>query len=59
MPCVLLGNLSLDHGTLAVAAAQAPGVEAGSVGNDLWLHTLFLVAAAAALPFHVCLWGLS
>ena len=29
----------------------------GSVVSDLCLHTVFLVAAAAA--FHACLWGLS
>ena len=36
-------------------AAQAPG--RGSVDSDLCLHTGFLVAAAAALAFHACLWG--
>ena len=35
-------------------AAQAP--RRGSVDSDLCLHTGFLVAAAAALAFHVCLW---
>ena len=34
-------------------AAQAPG--RGGVDGDLCLHTGFLVAAAAALVFHVCL----
>ena len=38
-------------------AAQAPrGVY---VGSDLCLHTGLLVAAAAVLTFHACLWGLS
>ena len=36
-------------------AAQAPG--RGGVESDLCLHTGFLVAAAAALAFHACLWG--
>ena len=36
-------------------AAQAPG--RGGVDSDLCLHTGFLVAAAAALAFHACLWG--
>ena len=35
-------------------AAQAPG--RGGVDSDLFLHTGFLVAAAAALAFHACLW---
>ena len=35
-------------------AAQAPGT--GGVDSDLCLHTGFLVAAAAALVFRVCLW---
>ena len=35
-------------------AAQAPG--RGGVDSDLSLHTGFLVAAAAALAFHACLW---
>ena len=37
-------------------AAQAP--ERGDVDSDLCLHTGFLVAAAAALAFHACLWCL-
>ena len=37
-------------------AAQAPG--RGGVDSDLCLHTGFLVAAAAALVSHACLWGL-
>ena len=45
-----LGKLSLDHRTLAVAAAQAPG--RGGVDSDVCLYTGFLVAAAAALAFH-------
>ena len=36
-------------------AAQAPG--RGGVESDLCLHTGFLVAAAAALASHACLWG--
>ena len=36
-------------------AAQAP--RRGGVDSDLCLHTGFLVAAAAALVFHACLWG--
>ena len=37
-------------------AAQAPG--RGGVDSDLCLHTGFLVAAAAALAFHACIWCL-
>ena len=37
-------------------AAQALG--RGGVGNDLCFHTGFLVAAAAALASHACLWCL-
>ena len=51
--CVLPGNLSLDHGTLAVA--HCTGFQ-GGVDSDLCLHTGFLVAAAAALASHACLW---
>ena len=36
-------------------AAQAPG--RGGVHSDLCSHTGFLVAAAAALASHACLWG--
>ena len=36
-------------------AAEAP--VRGDVDSDLCLHTGFLVAAAAALAFHACLWG--
>ena len=36
-------------------AAQAPG--RGGVESDLCSHTGFLVAAAAALASHACLWG--
>ena len=35
-------------------AAQPLG--RGGVDSDLRLHTGFLVAAAAALAFHACLW---
>ena len=35
-------------------ATQAP--RRGCVDSDLCLHTGFLVAAAAALAFHACLW---
>ena len=55
-PYVLLGKLSLDHGTLAVhRAAQAP--RRGGMESDLCLHTGFLVAAAAALASRARLWG--
>ena len=36
-------------------AALAPG--RGGVDSDLCSHTGFLVAAAAALVSHACLWG--
>ena len=36
-------------------AAQSPG--RGGVDSDLCSHTGFLVAAAAALASHACLWG--
>ena len=36
-------------------AAQAP--RRGGVDSDLCSHTGFLVAAAAALASHACLWG--
>ena len=36
-------------------AAQAP--RRGGVESDLCSHTGFLVAAAAALASHACLWG--
>ena len=36
-------------------AAQAP--RRGGVDSDLCLHTGFLVAAAAALASHACLWS--
>ena len=44
-------------------AAQAPLVAGGGgvvvcVDSDLCLHTGFLVAEAAALAFHTCLWCL-
>ena len=53
-PCILLGLLSLDHRTWQWRAVQALG--RGGVDSDLCLHTGFLVAAAAALGFHVHLW---
>ena len=37
-------------------AAQPP--RRGGVDSDLCSHTGFLVAAAATLAFHACLWGL-
>ena len=37
-------------------AAQPP--RRGGVDSDLCLHIGFLVAAAAALASHACLWGL-
>ena len=55
-PCVLLGKLSLDHGTLAVAGCT--GSREGVLDSDLCLHTGFLVAAAAGLVSHARLWGL-
>ena len=54
MLCVLQGKLSLDHGTLAVVGAQAPG--RGGVDSDLCFHTDFLVAETAALALHARLW---
>ena len=36
-------------------AAQAPG--RGGVDSDLYLHTGFLVVAAATLASHACLWS--
>ena len=36
----------------------AQGPRMGGVESDLCLHTGFLVAAAAALVSHACLWGL-
>ena len=54
MSCVLLGKLSLDHGTLAVAGCTG----SWGVGGDLSLHTGFLVAEAAVLAaVHARLWG--
>ena len=49
MPCVLLGKLSLDHGTLAVECCT--GSQEG-VDSDLCLHIGFLVAVAAAFVVH-------
>ena len=57
-PCVLLGKLSLDHGTLAVTCCTVSG-GVGGVCGDLHLHTGFLVAAVTALAGNTCLWGLS
>ena len=37
-------------------AAQAP--RSKGMDSDLCLHTGFLVAAAAALASHACVWGL-
>ena len=37
---------------------RLPVGEGGGVDSDLCLHTGFLVAAAADLAFHACLWGL-
>ena len=50
--CVLLGKIT---GAWRWWAAQAPG--RGGVASDLCSHTGFLVAAAAALASHACLWG--
>ena len=52
--CVLLGKLSLDLRTLAVACCRGSW---GGVDSDLRLHTGFLVPAAAALAFHARPWG--
>ena len=49
-------KFSLDHGTLAVEGCTGCG--RGDVDSDLCLHTGFLVAAAATLAFHACLWCL-
>ena len=51
-----LGSCSFVRGFWQWQAAQAPG--RGGVGSDLWLHTGFLVAAAAVLAFHARLWCL-
>ena len=52
--------LSLDQGTLAVVGCTGSGGGGwGHVDSDLCLHIGLLVAAAAALTFHACLWGLS
>ena len=42
-------------GPWQLRAAQAP--RKGGVDSDLCLHTGLLVAAAAALVVHACLWG--
>ena len=52
---VLLGKLSLDLGTVAVAGCT--GSRGCVVGSNLCLHTGILVEAAAALAFHAHLWG--
>ena len=49
------GNCPWITGPWQWRAAQAPG--SGGVDSDLCLHTGFLVAAAAALASHACLWG--
>ena len=51
------GNLSLDHGTLAVVGCTGSWQGWGVVDSDLRLHIGFLVAAAAALAVHARLWG--
>ena len=48
------GSCPCITGTWQWRAAQTP--RRGSVDSDLCLHTGFLVAAAAALAFHVSLW---
>ena len=50
------GNCPWTMGPWQWQAAQAP--RRGGVDSDLCLHTGVLVAAAAALVFHACLWGL-
>ena len=51
-----LGNCPWITGPWQWQAAQAPGVWGACMYSDLFLHTGFLVAAAAALKFHACLW---
>ena len=51
-----LGSCPWIMGPWQWRAAQAPG--RGGVDSDLCLHTGFLVAAAAALSSHACLWFL-
>ena len=54
--CVFsLGSCSWITGPWQWQDAQAPG--RGGVDSDLCSHTEFLVAAAAALASHSCLWG--
>ena len=53
--CVLLGKLSLDHRTLAGVGCTG---SQGGVDSDLLLRIGFLMAAAAALESHACLWCL-
>ena len=56
-PCVFSrGSYPWVMGPWQWRAAQAPG--RGGVDSDLFLHTGFLVAAAAALVSHACLWCL-
>ena len=50
-----LGSWPWIMGPWQWQAAQAPGRR--GVDSDLCSHTGFLVAAAAALAFHACLWG--
>ena len=50
-----LGSCPWITGPWQWRAAQAPGRV--GVESDLCLHTGFLVAAAAALASHACLWG--
>ena len=50
-----LGSCPCIMGPWQWRAAQAP--RRGGVDSDLCLHTGLLVAAAAALASHACLWG--
>ena len=55
-PCAFsLGSCPWITGAWPWRAAPAPG--RGGVESELCSHTGFLVAAAAALAFHACLWG--
>ena len=49
------GSCPLIPGPWQWRAAQGPGK--GGMDSDLCFRTGFLVAVAAALEFHACLWG--
>ena len=50
------GSYPCISGPWQWGAAQTP--RRGGLDSDLCLHTGFLVAAAAALVFHACVWCL-